>query len=126
MRSILTTEKQPADLTQEEVYSLFETYAGYLDEKAQSQVDHLLSEMSYPEEPVGNVRAEVGDRLYFPAARAIAGLQRLAAENAPPKPPPEPRQTRKERVREALAERREARTKWAELREEANRKKVEV
>jgi len=95
-----------ADLTQEEAYNLYETYGGALDEKAQSQVNHLLAEMSYPEEPIGNVRAEVGDRLYFPAVRALEALQAREAAGAAPCPPRAPTsyRTRGERASEAEAD----------------------
>ena len=110
-----------ADLTQEEAYNLYETYGGALDEKAQSQVDHLLAEMSYPEQPIGNARAEVGDRLYFPAARALEALQAREAAGAPPCPPPAPKvyHTRGGRAREAAVAGAEAGRRWRELVERA-------
>ena len=109
-----------ADLTQAEAYSLYETYGGWLDEKARSQLDHLLAEMAYPEQPVANVRAEVGDRLYFPAVRALDEL--LAREAAGVrKPPPVPKvyRTREGRAREAAVAGAVAGRAWRKLVEEA-------
>ena len=115
----VVTDKRPADLTQEDVYDLFERYGGYADEKARSQLEHLLENMGYPEQQVGDVRAEVGDRLYFPAVRALEQLQARAATGAPENPPPEPRRPRDETVREVVAERATAGKQWRDLVERA-------
>ena len=79
-----TQTKQAADATQAEVYALYAAYGGYLAARQRSQLDHLLAEMSYPEQAVGDVRAEVGDALYFPACRAVATTSiRLPEPGAP-------------------------------------------
>jgi len=106
-----------ADLTQADAYALYETYGGYVDEKARSQINHLLAEMGYPEEPVANVRAEVGDRLYFPAARALEALLAREAAGAPPCPPPAPKvyRARGDRAREAVVAGAEAGRAWRSL-----------
>ena len=109
-----------ADLTQAEAYALYETYGGWLDEKARSQLDHLLTEMAYPEQPVANVRAEVGDRLYFPAVRALdALLAREAVGVGKPPPAPRPRYTRGGRAREAAVAGAVAGRVWRKLVEQA-------
>ena len=110
-----------ADLTQADAYALYETYGGYVDEKARSQINHLLAEMGYPEEPVANVRAEVGDRLYFPATHALDVLLAREAAGAPPAPPPAPKvyHTREGRAREAAVAGAEAGRRWRELVERA-------
>ena len=111
-----------ADLTQAEAYALYENYGGWLDEKARSQLNHLLTEMAYPEQPVANVRAEVGDRLYFPAARALAELlAREAAGVGNPPPAPRPRYTRGGRAREAAVAGAVAGRAWRELVEQAKK-----
>ena len=109
-----------ADLTQADAYALYENYGGWLDEKARSQLDHLLTEMAYPEQPVANVRAEVGDRLYFPAVRALdALLAREAVGVGNPPPAPRPRYTRGGRAREAAVAGAVAGRAWRKLVEEA-------
>jgi len=123
------TQKPAADLTQTEAYALYETYGGWLDEKARSQINHLLTEMAYPEQPVANVRAEVGDRLYFPAARALEALLAREAAGAPPCPPPAPKvyRTRGGRAREAVVAGAEAGRAWREMVDQAKRdNKTEV
>lgn len=107
-----------ADLTQEEIYALYESYGGCLDAKARSQLEHLLEEMAYPEQVAGDIRAEVGDQLYFPVLRALAALQAQAAAGAPEMPPSAPNARsaaygdRKERqakiIRDKFIDRREA------------------
>ena len=106
-----------ADLTQADAYNLYETYGGYVDEKARSQINHLLAEMSYPEESVANVRAEIGDRLYFPAVRALGVLLAREAAGAAPCPPRAPTsyRTRGDRAREAVVAGAEAGRRWREL-----------
>ena len=109
-----------ADLIQAEAYALYKTYSGWLDEKARSQLDHLLAEMDYPEQPVANARAEVGDRHYFPATHALAEL--LAREAAGVrKPPPVPKvyRTREGHAREAAVAGAVAGRAWRKLVEEA-------
>ena len=112
-----------ADLTQADAYALYETYGGYVDEKARSQINHLLAEMGYPEEPVANVRAEVGDRLYFPATQALDVLLAHEAAGVPPCPPPAPTsyRTRDERAREAVVAGAEAGRTWREMVDQAKR-----
>ena len=106
-----------ADLTQADAYALYETYGGCVDEKARSQINHLLAEMGYPEQPVANVRAEVGDRLYFPAVRALDVLLAHEAAGAPPCPPPAPTSYRTcgGRAREAVVAGAEAGRAWRSL-----------
>jgi len=114
--------KPAADLTQADAYALYETYGGWLDEKARSQLDHLLTEMAYPEQPVANVRAEVGDRLYFPATHALAELlAREAAGVHKPPPVPRPRYTRGGRAREAAVAGAVAGRAWREMVDQAKR-----
>ena len=111
-----------ADLTQAEAYALYENYSGWLDEKARSQLDHVLTEMAYPEQPVANVRAEVGDQLYFPAVRALDVLLAHEATGVPKPPPaPRPRYTRGGRAREAAVAGAVAGRRWREIVEQAKK-----
>lgn len=108
--------KDAPDLTQAEVYDLLGRWGGYLDDRGRSVIDHFLERMAYPEQLVGYVRAEAGDKLYYATLALLARLQSFAAagiEECPP-PAPHPRE-RRNRAREAVAERHAAGEAWRKM-----------
>ncbi|MGD8718383.1 MAG: hypothetical protein PVH29_06120 [Candidatus Zixiibacteriota bacterium] len=134
MNRAATYPTEAKDLTQVDVYELLALYGGSLTGAGRSKLNSLLEHMSYPEELVGDVRVEAGNRLYFAAKAEIETMLGLAAAGAPESPPPDDRPTprsRKDRAQAAVIERAAAAkegAKFAELirRAKEKAKKVEV
>jgi hypothetical protein len=114
------------DLTQAEVYDLYNRYGGLLDERGRDIIGLFLERMAFPDQPVWSVREEGQDKLYYATLALLGKLRDFAAtdtdECAPPEPPRRRRRSREDAAREAVAERREARETWARIVKAATKK----
>jgi len=113
------------DLTQAEVYDLYDRYGGYLDARGHRVINAFLERMAFETQPVWSVREEGQDKLYYATLALLAKLRGLDAAAVEPAAPPGPqrrRRSREEAAREAVAERRAARRRWAEIVKGATKK----